>query len=397
MIKKVVNNEITGIEAALMLGYTNVHVSRLKQKYIKGGGTNALLRPKKPGNRKTKNNIIEKVVSLYEKRYPTFNMLHFKEKLEEHHNINLCYESIRRILISSHNHKPKQHKKVFKKRKRMPKAGMLLQMDSSIHKWLDNVDQEWWLTAIIDDATNEVLYAYFYEIDGVFNNMDIIKNTIQKKGMFGALYVDKAAHFKTTRKYSEHFKQKEEYDYTHINRALDDIGIQLITANTPQAKGRIERLFGTFQDRLVNEMRLNKIKTYEQANEYLLNIFLDYYNKRFSHTAGIPSIYKKLRRKTGLDDVFCKRYVRKVNNDNTISYKGDLIQLFGTRKRKTFSKSKVDIHEYENGSIRIYYNSALVKSANITKNNIRTKKEKEHEIFLTRQYHEKVRLQSLTF
>ena len=150
-----------------------------------------------------------------------------------------------------------------------------------------------------------------------------------------------------------------------IQRALDELGINLILANSPQAKGRIERLFGTLQDRLINEMRLRKIKTYDEANRYLINEFLPYYNKRFAIKKDIPSLYQVLKKENNLDYIFCKKYSRKVNNDNTISFKGKKVQLFGSRKQKTFARREVEIFEYEDGSFIVWYEGEIVKSTNI--------------------------------
>src|SRR3990167_11116638 len=172
----------------------------------------------------------------------------------------------------------------------MPKSGLLVQMDSSEHKWL--VENTIWLIATIDDATGEVPYALFVDSDSTENNMRVIKRLIEKKGIPVALYTDGASHFITQRHYSYRvnpeptFRVNLKYDYapTQIQSALNELGVRLIIAGSPQAKGRIERVFKTFQDRLLKELKLHEISSIEEANKYLHNKFLPRFNKKFSNT-----------------------------------------------------------------------------------------------------------------
>ncbi len=311
VLQKLVAKEIKGYQAATLLGYSQVHISRLKKKLQKAGFP-ALIRPVHSSPHKIPQNTRDEIANLYERKYWDFNTLHFKDKLEEIHNIKLSYVTIREILIEHNLHKPKKRKKVYRRRRRMPKAGMLIQMDSSNHNWLPFIERKWWLTAAIDDATNGIPYAKFYSCDGVFNNMEVLRKIIERKGLFYALYVDKASQFKTTRYGGLHVNVAPEQEETHIERALKEIGITLILANSPQAKGRIENLFGTFQDRFIKEMRLAGIKNYEEANQFLELEFLPYYNKKFAHTEGVESEYKKLPDGVNLDLIFC-HYCPNVN------------------------------------------------------------------------------------
>jgi len=317
ILKQVAAKQLKGTEAAALLGYHPVHISRLKKKVI-ASGIKGILRPKLPSNRKLPDSLKEQIKSLYRQTYYDFNIRHFNDKLQENHKINLSYETIRQILISGFIHAPKKKKLVHRQRRRMPRSGLLIQMDSSEHNWLPFIKEKWHLTATVDDATSKVLFAKLYPSDGVFNNMEVIRETIKKEGLFAALYADKASHFTTTRYGGLHVKAAQEQDDTQVERALQEIGITFIPANSPQAKGRIERLFRTFQDRFIKELRLHNIKNYRQANRLLQNYFIGYYNKRFAKTAGVESSYKPLPLKTNLDLIFCKKHQRKVNFDNTI-------------------------------------------------------------------------------
>ncbi|MBU1366279.1 MAG: hypothetical protein KJ711_00500, partial [Candidatus Omnitrophica bacterium] len=252
ILKQVIKKEIKAIEAAVILGYHPVHISRLKTKLLDSDGRiTAILRPKLPSFKKIPLRIKEHICKLRKEIYYDFNVMHFLDKLKENHSINYSYETIRHILIEYGLHIPRKKKKVHRRRRRMPKAGLLIQMDSSEHHWLPFIEKKWHLTATIDDATNKVPFAKFFSSDGVFNNMWVIRKTIEKEGLFTALYADKASHFTTTRYGGLHVNLNLEQDDTQIQRALQEIDITLIPANSPQAKGRVERLFRTFQDRLI--------------------------------------------------------------------------------------------------------------------------------------------------
>lgn len=389
VLKEVLEKRIKGYQAAQLLGYTEVHISRLKKR-VEKSGFEGLLRSRKPSPKKIGVFLTEKVVKLYKGTYYDFNVMHFKDKLEEIHSIKLSYETIRTILIQYGFHKSKKKKKVYRRRRRMPKAGLLIQMDSSQHNWIPAIEQKWWLTATIDDATNEVLYAKFYLTDGVFNNMEVIKETIKAKGLFYALYVDKASHFKTTRYGGLHVNVAPEQEETHIERALDELNIRLILANSPQAKGRIERLFGLFQDRFIKELRIRGIKDYKTANKYLLEEFIPYYNKRFAHIEGVESAYTRLPAVINLELVFSKRFERTVNFDNTIKFQGCIIQIPPSKYRLSFAKCLVEICLVGNGKVYILHKGNIVHTARLCKGSKSYKLNKEIESFLNQRDYEKV-------
>jgi len=387
ILKQVIAKQLKGTEAAALLGYHPVHISRLKKK-VAALGIQGILRPKMPSNRKLPDSLKERIKSLYRQTYYDFNIRHFNDKLRENHKINLSYETIRQTLISGRIHTPKKKKLVHRKRRRMPRSGLLIQMDSSEHNWLPFIKEKWHLTATIDDATSKVPFAKLYPSDGVFNNMDIIRETIKKEGLFAALYADKASHFTTTRYGGLHVKAACEQDDTQIERALQEIGITFIPANSPQAKGRIERLFRTFQDRFIKELRLHNIKNYHQANRFLQNYFIDYYNKRFAKTAGVESSYKPLPLKTNLDLIFCKKYQRKVNFDNTIQVQGTIIQIPPSKYRLSFAKCIVDVCLLENNDINILFKNQLIHSAKLSKNTKIYKLKKQAENILKQKEYE---------
>jgi hypothetical protein len=382
VLKEVLEKKLKGVEAALILNLTPVHISRLKSKLLKGGFEEILRKPPPlPPNQKMSESEIQKILKLRKELYYDFNVMHFMDKLHEVHKIPYCYESIRQLLIKNSLHSPKKKKKIHRQRRRMPKAGILVQMDSSQHYWLPLVEDQGWLIATIDDATNEVPYAQFFPKDTLFANMHVIRRFIEIKGLFYSLYVDKASHFKTTRHGGIHYNVSAEQDEeTQIERALSELGINIIPANSPQAKGRIEVTFRLFQDRLIKEMRLAGIKNYQQANRFLLERFLPWYNKKFTHQA--ESSYMPLPKDTNLDLVFCVKKERTVNNDNTVSIYGQTIQIPPSQLHLSFARRKVDVCLLEDNRIFILYNGKIIAESKLSKNNKVIKKEKTIETLL---------------
>lgn len=367
IFQQVKNKQIRLQDASLLLGLSYRHTLRLYNKFKVTGLEGIIKRYNNAGkNLKLNKFITKRIIKLREDIYYDFNILHFKEKLEEEHNIIFSYETIRQLLIKKKMHIPKKRKKVHRRRRRMPKAGLMIQMDSSQHKWLPAIKEKWWLIAGIDDASNEVAYAFFTPSDTTFANMHNIRQIIEKKGVFEALYVDKASHFKTTRFEGIHQNVSNEQGLTNIGQALEELGITLILANSPQAKGRIERLFRFFQDRLIKEMRLKGIKNYDEANEYLIKEFLSYYNKKYTHE--VESVYKNLAKEKNLDIIFTKRERRKVKKDNTISFYGDIIQLPPSQVSLSYTKPYVEIRYNEKGDLYVLYKDKVILKTKISIN-----------------------------
>jgi hypothetical protein len=376
ILSDLIDKRIKGDDAAILLNLSYVHVSRLKKKFSTGG-FEAILRklPEVSPNKKISEKEINEIIKLRKNIYYDFNICHFTDKLHEVHNIPYSYASIKQILIKEGLYIPRKKKIIHRQRRRMPKSGMLVQMDSSFHNWLPHIKEKWWLIAIIDDADNEVPYAKFFPKDTLFNNMHVLRRFIEIKGIFMSLYVDKASHFKTTRHGGLHYNVLTECEETQIERALSELGINLIPANSAQAKGRIEVTFRLFQDRLIKEMRLANIKTYDEASKFLIKVFLPSYNKKFSHPVE-ESTYMPIPVNKDLDLIFCIKKERTVNNDNTISFLGQIIQIPPSNIKLSFTKSKVEVCLLEDNRIFVLYKNKIIAESNLSKNNKVFKKEK---------------------
>jgi len=224
--------------------------------------------------------------------------------------------------------------------------------------------------------------AAFVLTDGVRENRgdksltprrEVFKGIVQKRGIPLSVYVDRDSNFKTTRYQEIEYRLKGEYPYTQFSRALRELGIKMIYAYSPQAKGRVERKFGVLQDRLCSELRLHNISSLEEANRYLTQEFIPKHNRRFSRWAKEPDpAYRPVPKGLKLKDIFCLKEERTVAADNTISYKGKFFQILPDEYRLSFFKTKVEVHEHLDGSINIFYQSKKLKHKPISKERIKS-------------------------
>ena len=309
-------------------------------------------------NRKLSDEVRLKVLELYKENYPDFGPTLFCEKLFELHGIKLSDETVRKLLLKEGLRQRERKTKLRKQlRERKPCFGEMLQLDGSRHDWFEKRRDKAVLMSFIDDATGMV-YARFYEYEGTIPAMSLLKQYIEEYGLPMSIYSDRHTTYKSTDKNKEALSQFE--------RALSELGIELIHANTPQAKGRIERLFGTLQDRLVKEMRLRNIKDIETANNFLKE-YLPVFNSKFN---VIPfdntDVNVKIDKTVNLDGYLCIKQERTVKNDNTISYNSKLYQLEpGIRAKKVIVEERID------GSMSIKYNGISLKYKEIIKRPIK--------------------------
>lgn len=386
VITEVLKKRLSLTDASEVLSVSYRHAIRLKQR-IQENGFEGILRKALlfAPNQKITSELANEIINLRGNLYYDFNIMHFKDKLEEVHRIHLSYESLRQLLIKHNLHNPKKKKIIHRQRRRMPKAGMLVQMDSSEHQWLENIPEKWWLIVMIDDATNEVPYARFFPKDTVFANMHVIRRFIEMKGLFMSLYVDKASHFKTTRHGGLHYSVNQEHDDTQIERALKELDITIIPANSPQAKGRIEVTFRLFQDRLIKELRLAGARTYDEANMFLTERFLPWYNAKYTHT--VESVYMPLPEEKNLDLIFCVKRQRTVKNDYTISFQGQIIQIPPSDKKLNLTRRRVEVCLLEDNKVFVLYEGKVIAQTALSKDNQNLGKETKIEDLLNkRQY-----------
>ena len=358
-------------EASFMLGISIRQVYRLRKRVKEEGIKGIIHRLRnKPSSKRISKDIEDTIKRLYKEKYFGFNIIHFTEYLNEKEGIKVSREYVRKLLRKENIYpkKPKRQPKHRIRREPMPCEGLLSQLDTSEHRWLGGFDKNIYLILLIDDATNKIQNAKFVLSDTTIENMKVLEEFFKKKGLPSAIYLDRDSKFKTTRTQGIHYNLKgTPYKDTQIKRALSELGITLIYANSPQAKGRIERDFQTLQDRLINELKLNKINTIDGANHYLKEEFIPKWNKKFSRTPKIEKpAYRKIPKGIDLSYIFCIKEERTVYPDNTISYKGTKYQILQDSYRASYVRAKVEVLEHLNGKISIVYKGRKLRYRKIT-------------------------------
>ena|SRR3989339_836749 len=354
IVKKTINHELNGSEAAKLLGLSTRQVRRLKKK-IKQNGIKGLIHGSrgKSGNRSMPKKERQNIVGLLHQHYHDFGPLLASEKLAERHHIKRDKSTIRSIMIAENLWQPKQKKKEIHRawRERKASQGELIQYDGSYEFWFEDRGEKCCLLASIDDADNEV-GAKFDDHEGVKPTFDYWREYIEHKGKPYAIYVDKFSTYSMNHKLA-----KENFDtLTQFERATKDLNIGIIHAHSPQAKGRVERIFKTLQDRLIKELRLHNISTITEANEFLVKDFLPKFNAKFMVEArSKANLHKKLteQEKKKLDSIFSRQYKRVVKNDFTISYNKNYYQLEKGQPMTVCKQDAVTIEERMDESIKI--------------------------------------------
>src|SRR5213594_3765636 len=267
VILRALAKRITWWQAAEILGISDRSMRRWRERYQKHGYDGLFdRRVGKPSPKRVPVETVEKVLGLYQEKYFDLNVRHFHEKLKEEHGITLSYTWVKLALQGAGLVKKGRKRGTHRKRRlRRPLPGMLLHLDGSRHRWFQ--DERWHdFLVILDDATSEIYYAQLVEEESTRTVMVALKDVVERKGLFCALYSDRASHFFETPKAG----QKVDLDrLTQVGRAMKELGIQMIPAYSPQARGRSERNFGTWQGRLPQELRIRNIRAVEEANHFL--------------------------------------------------------------------------------------------------------------------------------
>jgi transposase len=349
---------ITWYQAAEILGLSGRQMLRWQTRF-KHEGYEGLFDRRRgtPSPKRVPLETVETVLRLYQEQYFDFNVRHFHEKLGAEHGIKLSYTWVKAALQGAGLVKARKHRgKHRKRRPRRPLPGMLLHIDGSQHRWF--CDDRWYdLLVIMDDATSEVYYAQLVEEESTATVMAGLRSVIEQQGVFCALYSDRASHFFLTPKAGE---PVDHYRLTQVGRALRALGIQMIPAYSPQARGRSERGFSTWQGRLPQELRRRGITTLKEANRFLREEYIAEFNQRFSKPASQRgTAFVPLRRKD-LDLVFSLQHERIVARDNTVSFANKTWQLERCKLRATLAGCRVTIHQHLDETVSITFGPHLV-------------------------------------
>src|SRR5438309_7861300 len=301
--------------------------------------------------------MCETVLGLYRERYYDLNIRHFHEKLQEEHGIELSYTWVQKALqgagLVAKRSKRGTHRR---RRPRRPMPGMLLHIDGSKHCWFQN-GQRYDLIVILDDATSEIYYAQLVEEESTRTVMAGLREVIENQGLFCALYSDRGSHFFLTPKAGE---PVDKHRLTQVGRALKELGVQMIPAYSPQARGRSERNFGTWQGRLPQELRLAGITTLAEANEFLRERSIAVFNQKFTVAAKEKGTAFRRTSRSDLDWIFTIQTERVVAKDNTVAIADRNWQLEKSRFRSSLAGCTVTIHEHLEGNVSIRYGPHVV-------------------------------------
>jgi len=370
VISEVIQKYLKVLDAAKILKCSERQIYRIKTRVIKEGAKGVIHKSKgKKEPHWLTENIKDKIKYLYQDKYKGFNLTHMTEFLNKEERIKISRESVRQILLGAGLYSRwKRYPKHRQWREPCAREGQMLQFDTSDHDWLEGRGPHLYLIGGIDDATSNCPGAMFALSDSCIENMRVLKGIVETKGIPLVFYCDKDSKFKTTRHKGIHYQLTGEYAQTQIERALRELGVEIIYANSPQAKGRVERAWGTFQDRLCSELRLHNISTPEAANHYLIEEYIPKHNRKFSHPAReFGSAYRPVPKGLNLNNIFCIKEERIVAPDNTISYNTKYYQILPNEYRISFAKAEVMVHEWIDGSIHIFYKGKELKHKPIPK------------------------------
>lgn len=376
IIKKLLNKEINGTVASNLLKLSVRQVKRLKAK-VKQFGPKALIHESrgKPSNRKMPEKERETIAEILKQKYPDFKPTFASEKLFENHNIKRDPKTIRAIMIEENlwNLKKKKQTEYHSWRKRKSCYGEMLQFDGSYHRWVEDRGEEWCLLATIDDATGIPAKAKFDTDEGTFPVFKFWKEYVTENGKPHSIYLDRFSTYKMTQRVAIENHETQ----TQFQRAMSQLGIEPITAHSPQAKGRIERLFNTFQDRLVKELRLRNISTMEEANRFLEEEFLPNYKTKYAvEPESKINLHQPLnqKEKKKLNSIFSKQTTRVVRNDFTISFNNQWYQLQKEQLATVRKQDTILVEEWLDDSIHFSIREKCLNANIITERPQKIKK-----------------------
>jgi transposase len=365
ILNNVLERKCTVVEAAQLMGVSERHLWRILAAYRKEG---AAVLAHGNCNRLPANAISStlkaQVIALARERYQGVNHTHFTELLAEREEIVLSRSSVRRLLVSAGLSSPRHRQQPCHRyrRERMPQEGMLIQIDGSHHRWLE--ERGPWLTLLlsVDDATGSVPFALFQPQEDTRGYFRLMQGILQQKGIPLAIYSDRYFVFRFNGKKEDAAEgtPAKKKSLTQFGRAMQELGVTQVFAQSPEAKGRIERANGTFQDRLVSELRLAGISTLEEANRFLQE-YLPRYNQHF----GVPPAqsevaYLPVSPGLDVDGVLCFKERRKVARDNTVQYHGKTLQLFPGSERTSYARAHVEVQERLDGRLLVSYRGKIL-------------------------------------
>jgi transposase len=358
VILRAIAKRISWWQAAEIIGISDRQMRRWRRRWEKFGYDGLLDRRRgRPSLRRVPLELAERVLGLYREKYFDFNVCHFQEKLREQHGIALSYTWVKLALQGAGLVRKRGRRGVHRRRRpRRPLPGMLLHLDGSSHCWLGE-GRRYDLLVVLDDASSEIYYAQLVEEESTRTVLAALREVVEKKGLFCALYSDRASHFFETPKAGAKI---DPHRLTQVGRALHELGIRMIPAYSPQARGRSERNFGTWQGRLPQELRLRGITTVEEANRFLGQEYIAEFNRRFAVAAAQPGSAFLPLQGQDLERIFALQHERVVQGDNTVEIAHRTLQIEKSPWRNTLAGCSVIVYEHLDGTLSVGYGPHVV-------------------------------------
>lgn len=377
VIHKVIEGTLTQKEASGLISLSERQIRRIVTRIAEEGDGGIVHKSRgKPSKRKLSHKLKERIIDLYRTAYTGFGPTLFTEKLEEIEGIRLSDETVRTWLMEEGEWQKHRKRKAHRQwRERKDHYGEMVQMDGSHHDWLEGRGPRCVFMGYIDDATGRV-YGRFYEYEGTIPAMDSFKRYIKKYGIPMSVYLDKHTTYKSPAEPTLEDELNGTEPLSEFGRALHELGVERIHANSPQAKGRVERLFKTLQDRMVKEMRLKGVSTIEEANRFLVR-YLPVYNRRFAIGPHKRENLHVRADKVDLDTILCIKTRRTVRNDHVIQHHTKLYQI-----ENKVTLKKVVVEDRVDGTMRIRHGKLMLSFYEIEKRP--EKKQKEEPPFKLR-------------
>lgn len=370
-IRDVIDGRRSQVEAGEVLRLSARQIRRLCVR-VRSRGNRGILHGlcKRPSNHQLNVEVLEQALgALHDPLWDGFGPRFAMEKLQALHGIKLGAWMVRNLMIKSEIWRVARRGKRHRSwRPRRICVGMLTQLDGSPHRWFEDRGPECILLIYIDDATSQILYGEFVKVEDTLTLMRTTKTYIEKRGRPVAFYVDKDSIYKVNRQASIDEELRDEYPMTQFTRAMSELGIDVIAADSPQAKGRVERGFDTHQDRLVKELRLRAISTMEAANRYLWSEYIPEHNARFAvEPASSTDVHRTMLPGHDLDEILSLRTRRTVFNDFTVRFKSQFLQILAEQPVRVRPKNKVFVEVRLDGSMHARFKDCYLNFKTLPK------------------------------
>ncbi len=380
IVYKAMEKRLTQVKAGELMGVTDRQVRRMLQR-VREKGERGIVHGNRgrPSSRKIPKVQEEKIMAFVQKRYSDFGPTFASEKLRECEGIEIGREKLRQWMVAYGLWQVRNRRgRIYQWRERKHHRGEMVQMDGSEHDWLEGRGPALVLMGYIDDATN-TFFGRFYKFEGVYSAMDSFRRYIERQGIPYSVYLDRHSTYKTTREPNREEALKGERAKTQFARALTELGVKLIYAHSPQAKGRIERDFGTLQDRLIKEMRLADIRTMEQANTFL-EMYLPRFNQRFARAPlAKEDLHRPVPKSFSFHEIFCIKDHRSIARDYTVRWKHRIFRI--EKPSITMKKQWLCVMEQFDGTITLKLNGKSLAFSEVTDKDLKASTKIEIPLF----------------